>query len=357
MLLTVDGLITTAPGPHQVRITVSSKYSSQVDGNTIPLTHAKVAIRDEWGNVTTLKEEIIPTVTYFDSFLQIWRTQEINRPTGIYYTPNEFCARIGVQYTLLVTTRDGKKYMSIPEIATPVNELESVTPRPYNFATLNPLIDIRGIYLDAKFTDSAGKDDFYLWKVKNGMGVLRTYPEQFKFPINHSCPKCPAPKACCSQCFLPETRLDGAFEISDDFLFDGQSIVSPTVFIQDDGFRFMERYRIQLDQHAISYSGFRYLSLVKQQIGSNGSVFDPPPANIRGNMLSISNHEEQVLGYFFVADVSSKTIYINRRDFPIGFWRPPFIVEDDCREFFGFTGSFLRTARIGVEPPSDWIFN
>ena len=97
-----------------------------------------------------------------------------------------------------------------------------------------------------------------------------------------------------------------------------------------------------MKQYSISQNAYRFLRLVKQQAEISGSIFDPPPATLRGNMLSLDNPDEVVLGYFIAAGETSERIYVDRND--LTFKQNPAIIQDDCRLI---PGSF-------VDPPADW---
>ena len=88
----------------------------------------------------------------------------------------------------------------------------------------------------------------------------------------------------------------------------------PVGFIEDDGLRFVQNYRVDLRQMSISQSAYRFLRLVKQQTEISGSVFDPPPANIKVNMTSLENPQEVVLGNFIAAGKQKKRLYIKGSD-------------------------------------------
>jgi hypothetical protein len=345
-ILTVDGLISTAAGPHEVRLTWTSKYDDQSQGNVIIASGLKVAIVDSDGNVVVLEEEVIDSVTFLSNGNLV--TAPLRRKSGIYLTPPDFKAEYDKKYSLLITTNIGEEYASLPEKVIKGTQLDSAVFRPFNEATINPLIDQSGFVVDAYFNDDPAANNFYLWKPSNAWGVLKTFPELFRNRQTWQL----EPISCCSRCFLPETRMNGSFTVTNDRLFNGADARFPALFIQDDGFRFMERYRVTLDQYSISEGGYNFLKLVSQQLSIQGSVFDPLPANIRGNMLNLDNPAEQVLGYFFVTDVSSQTIYMNRTDLPIPIRKPIALIYNDCRTFY-----FSRFTRIGVEPPEGWEDN
>jgi hypothetical protein len=104
----------------------------------------------------------------------------------------------------------------------------------------------------------------------------------------------------------------------------------------------MDTYRVDLKQYAISQEAYRFLRLVKQQAEISGSIFDPPPATIRGNMISLDDPNEVVLGYFMAGGEASKTVYIRRNE--LTFTQNKAIIADDCLTVPGTT----------VDRPSNW---
>jgi hypothetical protein len=99
---------------------------------------------------------------------------------------------------------------------------------------------------------------------------------------------------------------------------------------------------MDLKQYSISQEAYRFLRLVKQQAEISGSIFDPPPATIRGNMISLNNPDEVVLGYFMAGGETSRRIYIDKND--LTFKQVKAVIQDDCRVVSG----------TSVDPPADW---
>ncbi|GAB3534516.1 hypothetical protein GCM10027443_21780 [Pontibacter brevis] len=75
--------------------------------------------------------------------------------------------------------------------------------------------------------------------------------------------------------------------------------------------------------------------MMEQQRQSTGTVFDPPPAQVKGNMFNVEDEEEQVIGFFDASAVSMKEVIIQAEDiqYPV----PPFQWPDDCRTIPGAT--------------------
>ncbi len=307
-LLTVDGFITSEPGPHLIRLTRTDTYGSVFEGLIRPVRQAEVNVRDSEGRVTVLTEV----------------------EQGVYATPSDFSAVMGLSYTLQIRLLNGREYASFPERVNPVPRLDSLTYRSVRLATADRLDDKFGVQVFANFKDPSDQTNYYYWRARPGTFVLITNPELFTLPPTHPTnPRGPAPKECCKICFLTESSRGQNFASMSDESFNGLETTVPIGFIEDNGFRFKETYRATYTQMAVSQNANRFLGLINQQLSISGSVFDQPPANIRGNIISLDDPDEVIMGYFIAAGAQTKTVYIKREN--LTELATPAIIPDDCR--------------------------
>ena len=317
-LLTVEGLIHTGQGPHAISLTRSDTYGSVFEGLVRPVTGATVVVRDNEGKIIFLTEG-----------------QEAR---GSYFTPADFRAEIGKSYTLQIQTVDGKVYTSLPERVESAPVIEDITIKTVTVPVEGETTPRSGVQLISEINDPSDQNNFYFWRLGSVVHVLEARPDLFVDRETRT----PAPKDCCSVCYRTEATGNQSLFIAQDDNFNGLNTRIPAGFIEDNGLRFVSTLRVDLNQYAVSQEAFRFLRLVKQQAEISGSIFDPPPATIRGNMISLDNPEEVVLGYFMAAGESSKRIYINKSD--LTFQQNAAIIPDDCRTVFG----------AEVDPPADW---
>jgi uncharacterized protein DUF4249 len=315
-ILIVEGAITTQPGPHYIRLTRSAKYGSIFDGFVRPVKRAEVVIRDSDGNNYGLNEWVDPSGV----------------SNGVYSTASSFLPKIGKSYTLLISTPDGKEYTSLPETiakATEILELNAEfrsTPR----ADAAPQT---GLDVYAIFQDSPETQNFYMWK-NNGTYQINTFPENYvQMSIDGA--DFPAPKDCCRTCWVNEQSADRSLQLLSDNNVNGNLVRDKAAFIEDDGNRFDDKYLVRIEQHTLSREAFQFFSLLQNQISINGDIFDPPPATIRGNMINLSNPDENVIGYFRASDVSVDSMFLTQ-DMLL---EPGTLntINDDCRLYNGGT--------------------
>jgi hypothetical protein len=323
-LLTVEGIISTGPGPHAITLTRSATYGSIFEGLIRPVSLATVVVRDNEGNVTFL-------------------TEGADGLKGSYFTPANFRAQVGKSYTLQIQTAEGKVYTSSPEQVAAVPAIQNLDIRTVTIPTEGSSLPKSGIQLIVDLKDPADQNNFYYWKNGPAVYILETRPDLFTpRPTPQNPNRTPQPKDCCVQCFRYEASNNQSIFVTNDDNFNGLNTKIPAAFIADDGFRFVNKYRMDLKQYSISQGAYRFLRLVKQQAEISGSIFDPPPATLRGNMLSLDNPDEVVLGYFMAAGETSRRIYVDKND--LTYKQNRAIVADDCRVV---SGAFL-------DPPADW---
>lgn len=329
-ILNVEGYITTIPKAHQIRISRVEKFGPEFIGLGRPVNLANVLIKDDLGKVENLVET----------------------GSGYYVTSPDFAAVVGRSYNLEIQLFDGRRYISLKEKVVPVPEVDSVTYHAVRTVTTDRLIDEIGVQVMAHFQDPPEQENYYFWNLLESDFVLVTEPELYNLPFDHpTCPRCPAPKPCCSRCFHKDVPKPTNIITISDSEFNGMYQTKGIAYVIDNGLRFKETYRLDIQHLSVSAETHRFLKLIDQQLSLTGSVFDPPPANIRGNLISLDNREEQVLGQFFVSDERFLRIYI-QRDHLEFYMRPQTTVPDDCRDFLQQTN--FRMPFLSVDPPVDW---
>ena len=81
---------------------------------------------------------------------------------------------------------------------------------------------------------------------------------------------------------------------------------------------------------SVSEEVYEFWKLVEALQRSTGSLFQPNAVTVRGNVFSVDNPEEEVLGVFAVSAVTRKILELSPADVPIEI--PPLqILAYDCR--------------------------
>ena len=308
--LVVDGLITSEPGPYVVYLARTSEYSSYY-AHIEDVEGAIVIISDDMGNSEILTETYIPGIYKTD-------------PGGIRGVP-------GRHYKIEIETPDGKQYESDYELLIAVPEIDSIYYERRQHQELgdnNIVQTFEGFQISIDTKDPENINNCYMWSWE-GTHEVHTQPWDYFDWLKRK----PAPKDCCAICWI--TERPGHIDVFDDILLgENQIIKKPVAFVRitdnGGGRHFRGKYHIEVKQLSITKEAYNYWSSIEGQISSSGSIFEPPPVAIIGNIENVNNHEEPVFGYFGASAISTKCIFIPEIEAP---YLPgdTIIWPDDCR--------------------------
>jgi Domain of unknown function (DUF4249) len=80
------------------------------------------------------------------------------------------------------------------------------------------------------------------------------------------------------------------------------------------------RYSILVKQYVLTADAYNYYQQLKKNSERLGSIFDPQPSELPGNVHSVSNPSEPVIGYITAGTSSKSRIFIDTRKLPA--WLP-----------------------------------
>lgn len=106
---------------------------------------------------------------------------------------------------------------------------------------------------------------------------------------------------------------------------------APVMFIPYESEKTSVRYSILVKQYSLDRKAYDFYRLLKSNTESLGSVFDPLPSDIAGNIICVSNPKEKVIGYITAATVDEKRIFISSSEVHSQYMRacPSFYVKND----------------------------
>ena len=135
----------------------------------------------------------------------------------------------------------------------------------------------------------------------------------------------------------------------------------PLVTIPPNSQELSDEYSILVTQYALTDSGYDFLSQMATTTQALGSIFDAQPTQLTGNIHSLSNPTEPVIGYIQAGTVQQERIFIN--NLQLRNWAyyvvcpaPDILVPsipDSLLYYFG-EGGYVPTAE---KYPSAWYGN
>jgi hypothetical protein len=278
-VLVIDGLVTNMPGPYEVRLSRSFPYDADTSEK---VTRATVRVVDDLGN------EYLFT--------------EVER--GVYRSDSsEFTGQIGRSYKLIISTSDGKQYESSQEYLKRPIEIDSV----YYYYEPIAESDTKGVQIYLDTHDPENNTHYYGWVLEE------TWKIRVPFTPNglHD-------KQTCYQSNVPKNIIIGS---SIDNIQD-EMLRFPVHYVSNHTNRLWLKYSLLVNQYTLTEVVYDYYKNLEKMNETSGSLFDPAPFSVTGNVKSVHNEEEPVLGIFQVSAVSSKRIFIVKSEFPPDFLPP-----------------------------------
>ncbi|RED25321.1 uncharacterized protein DUF4249 [Flavobacterium cutihirudinis] len=296
--LVVDATITNELKNQVIKLTKTSRFEDE--GVTIE-TGAEVYITDDTGTKYEFEEN-----------------------DDKYSSLVEFQAVAGKKYQLHVNTRDGRSFESSPETLTTVNPMESVT------AAAETKDDILGIGIRIKSFDASGKSTYYRFEYEE------TYKVVAPKWVNTKATLGPDGNLIFSQNTTDTKICYGGKKSSDLMLANNNDLSEDRInylirFINSQDYITTTRYSILVRQYVESLNAYTYYNTLKKMSSSESILSPNQPGLLVGNVKSIKNPGNKVVGYFDVASVSTERIYFNHEDIFPHKPSPPYVT--DCTQF------------------------
>ena len=76
-----------------------------------------------------------------------------------------------------------------------------------------------------------------------------------------------------------------------------------------------DKIHVEIQELSLTKETYLFWKLIRAQIEGVSNIFQPPSADIKGNVKAVNSNEE-VLGIFWAAGIHKKSIYINQDDVP-----------------------------------------
>jgi len=282
--LVVDGFINSSPGGVTTILLSRTKKLADTVVN-IPEQGAALAIQSAAGNRYALHET----------------------GTNGRYISDALTLDNNGQYKITIATAGNNQYQSDLVLVKQTPPIDSIVWRQDN----------KGINLYANTHDPLNNTRYYrwqyiqtweyhsqletIWGVENGMAYVRT-PEQQVHICYSTTPS--------SNILTGTSAALSQDRISDALL--------GSIAQNDSTLNYRSSFLVQ--QYALTPAAYFYWQIIKKNSEELGSLFDLQPSQLEGNIHSITNAAEPVVGYMSVTNLQEKRIFINNAD--LQNWQP-----------------------------------
>jgi hypothetical protein len=311
-LLVVQGRITTDPGPYTVKL---SHSTTLLYPKYFPLSDFEVIIQDNLGNSETLTE-----------------TEE-----GVYRTDTSGIQGVaGRYYKITLNDPEGKSYTSDFELLQQPIHIDTLYANLEYGNNVNHSFDVLG-YQFYIGTETASNDTNYLrWQMEETYMFTADFKIYFYYDGQlHDFPEPDSLETC--------WKTEPVWEI-----FTGTTVGLNQPAISDFPLHYVSfatrefsiRYSLLIHQLTLTEKAYQYWKEIEDQNTAGTSLYTSVPYQIKSNVYNIADEQEPVLGYFEVAGIHTKRIFMDRPPPPIQMYYPICqLTEADYKEY----GFMFRT--------------
>jgi Domain of unknown function (DUF4249) len=305
--LILEGSFTNDAESNFLRLSLSTQYGNVEDIN--PARGVFVEVRNSKGEKTVFKPVVDEVGVY--------------RPDNL-----QFAGKVGESYAVFIKLPDGREFLSKPEKITVPVPIQSMSA---NFQS-KPSFGFN-VFVDIK--DPKESENFYRWEslgyhVRASTGVAVGY----------------GGGRCCSRCYV--LKKGNEILTLSDANTNGNTIKAIPVYYSP--YYELGKHLIEVKQRSISRQAFQFWRRYKEQRTRTGSIFDPLPAQLTGNVANINNPNDIALGYFEVAAIVRKKMTIptdSLEKYKNAFNNSLYKPEGDCML------NFPSSTYLG-DPPKGW---
>jgi hypothetical protein len=270
--LVVDGFINN--GTDSTKITLSRTRNVGDIVSAIPELHAQLFVEKNGSIVYSLQEQ----------------------GSGRYASPGQILDR-NSKYRLKIVTAQGKEYLS-DELS--VKETPSID-------SISYASNSAGVTFFVNTHDPNNNSRYYQWEYEETWEYRSKYESNLEY-VNGSVVTRP-PERMIYTCYKGTKStsifLGNSASLAEDIIYQ-----NPLLTVPRNSSQITVRYSLLVKQYVLSQQAFNYWQNIKKTTEQLGSIFDAQPSQFKGNIHSVSDAEEPVLGYMSVYSKQEKRIFV-----------------------------------------------
>lgn len=293
-LMVVEGRLTGQPGGCLVYLSRTRPLNSD---SLRPERSAEVAVIDRDGNTHPL-QEVSP---------------------GVYKSFPSFAGMFNEEYRLSIVTSRDERFESLPVTLKQTPPIDSVY-----FEASTRLTEVAGdtltgitILLDTH-SDSGGTR-FYRWEWEETWEVRVPYPSKYdweliqELPPSHERPGYEVAHNRPVEVCFSNRVFDGILVGDSKGLAQDRISKQEVTYVSTIGYKLNSMYSINVRQYVLDEQEYIFWSTLDKLSESLGTLFDPLPYQVTGNIFKINDADTPVLGYFGASSIEEQRIFISRQ--------------------------------------------
>ena len=202
------------------------------------------------------------------------------------------------KYRLRIKTSAGKEYLSayVPVVKNP----------PIDSLTYKVRPDRTGVQIYVNTHDPLDKTRFYRWSYDETWQYSMPLYSSYVLVGKEIVSRLENINTCWSNATPTNIVLGSTIKLSKDIIKD-----QGVAFVSALSGKLQAKYSILVKQYALTQDEFEYWNTLSKTTERTGSLFDPQPAEVTGNIKSVSNSSELVFGYFSASNRQEQRLFVS----------------------------------------------
>jgi hypothetical protein len=273
-VLVVEGTLINGTQPTTIKLSKSTSFNRP--SAIVPVTQAQVTVESNGGGVMSLTEN--PSTGNYIGTLSLDATKE---------------------YRLHIKTKEGKEYLSdfVPVKSSPAID------------SINWKWENNGVMFYSNTHDATNRSKYYKWDYDETWEIISPYYSGFKMVGNVITPRT-FPSEDVSHCWKFGTSnsimIGSTAQLTSDVIAQ-----VPLYYLSPNSEKIGVRYSVLVKQVVLTKEAYDFFYQMKKNTEQLGSIFDPLPSELRGNIHCVTAPDELVIGYVTASSQTEKRIFIS----------------------------------------------
>ncbi|RMA64558.1 DUF4249 domain-containing protein [Ulvibacter antarcticus] len=244
--------------------------------------------------------------------------------TGDYISNTVFAVEANVEYTLKINSSDGLNYTSEAVILPETVAIENVYPE------VITKDGVEGVQVFVDAFDATGNAKYFRYEYIETYKIVAPNPTSFIAEIINYNSQSETfdvqltPREPEIVCYSTEFST-GIRQTATNELDENRVERFPVRFLDKNNAVLRERYSILVKQFVQSVEAYTFYKIINELGNVESLLSQGQPGYVSGNITSVGNPNEKVLGFFEAASVSMQRIYFNHED--LGLPVPPYFID------------------------------
>jgi len=223
------------------------------------------------------------------------------------YVADTLALNAATQYRLRITTTEGEQYLSSYVAYKPTPPIDSIS---WAYSS-------NGVQVYANTHDPANATRYYQWEYGETWQYNSAEQSTFQYDADTSPvmviyrPETDQIYTCWRSDSSTNILIGSSAKLAADVIYE-----EPLVLIPTGAQQLSIEYSIHVRQYALTEDGYNFLLLMQSNTESLGTIFDPQPSQLKGNIQCLTNPSEPVVGYVSAGTVQQQRIFIRRSQLP-----------------------------------------